>query len=133
MIGAMKGGSVLLECYIEAYPSPFIDWIFNENKILVESDQQSSDDGGVQKYYKSEEILDSRLTHPISRRIMLNITNLQPNDFGLYKCMARNQLGRTYGIITLYGRTFLLAHLTDSYLSNLIFFYFFSNSIRIQC
>ncbi|UXI16193.1 U2 snRNP-associated SURP motif-containing protein [Sarcoptes scabiei] len=102
MIGAMKGGSVLLECYIEAYPSPFIDWIFNENKILVESDQQSSDDGGVQKYYKSEEILDSRLTHPISRRIMLNITNLQPNDFGLYKCMARNQLGRTYGIITLY-------------------------------
>ncbi|KAH7643996.1 gliomedin-like protein [Dermatophagoides farinae] len=92
MIGTRKGSWVVLECYIEAYPEPFVDWIYGDGQIIVENE----------KYNKSEEILESRISHSISRRVMLNITNVQNENLGLYKCLARNQLGRTYGIITLY-------------------------------
>lgn len=93
MIGTRKGSWVVLECYIEAYPEPFVDWIYGDGQIIVENE----------KFNKSEEILESRISHSISRRVMLNITNVQNENLGLYKCLARNQLGRTYGIITLYG------------------------------
>ncbi|KAH9413172.1 Olfactomedin-like domain protein [Dermatophagoides pteronyssinus] len=92
MIGTRKGSWVVLECYIEAYPEPFVDWIYGDGQIIVENE----------KFNKSEEILESRISHSISRRVMLNITNVQNENLGLYKCLARNQLGRTYGIITLY-------------------------------
>lgn len=93
MIGTRKDSWVLLECYVEAYPEPFVEWIFGESKVLLEG----------AKYNQSEEILDTRLSHTISKRIMLNISNVNANDFGLYKCLAKNNRGRTYGLITLYG------------------------------
>ena len=93
MIGAAKGSWVVLECYVEAYPEPFVEWIYGDSKVLVES----------AKHNMSEEVLETRLSATFSRRVLLNITRVESSDFGLYKCEARNQRGRTFGIITLFG------------------------------
>lgn len=94
IIGASKGGSALLQCYIEAYPEPFVEWIYGEAKVLVE--------GG--RLNISEEVLDWRLGEAVSRRALLAISSpLATEDFGTYRCQARNNRGRTYGIISLIG------------------------------
>lgn len=93
MISAVKGSWVVLECYVEAYPEPFVQWIYGESKILAES----------AKYNMSEVVHETRLDATFSRRVLLNISQVQSADFGLYKCEARNQRGRTFGIITLFG------------------------------
>lgn len=99
IIGASKGGSALLQCYIEAYPEPFVEWIFGEAKVLVE--------GG--RLNISEEVLDWRLGEAVSRRALLAIASpLAAEDYGTYRCQARNNRGRTYGIISLIGMLVLL-------------------------
>lgn len=91
IIGASKGGSALLQCYIEAYPEPFVEWIFGEARVLVE--------GG--RLNISEEVLDWRLGEPVSRRALLTVSGLAAEDYGTYRCQARNNRGRTYGIVSL--------------------------------
>ncbi len=93
IIGASKGGSALLQCYIEAYPEPFVEWIFGEARVLVE--------GG--RLNISEEVLDWRLGEPVSRRALLTVSGLAAEDYGTYRCQARNNRGRTYGIVSLIG------------------------------
>jgi hypothetical protein len=34
----------------------------------------------------------------------LNITNAGPSDFGLYHCIAKNEIGITKGIFTVFGK-----------------------------
>lgn len=92
IIGARIGSWALLECYIEAYPEPFIDWIFG-SKFLIESN----------KHNMTEQVLETRLDHVVSRKVSLNITKIDRSDFGLYKCEARNNKGRTHGVIDVYG------------------------------
>lgn len=36
--------------------------------------------------------------------MMLKIRNVGPSDFGSYKCVAKNSLGETDGVIKLEGR-----------------------------
>jgi hypothetical protein len=36
----------------------------------------------------------------------LNITNVGPSDFGMYHCIAKNEMGITKGIFTLFGKLF---------------------------
>jgi len=93
MVGATKGSWVVLECYVEAYPEPFVEWIFRDTKILTQS----------AKYNMSEEVLETKLHEPFSRRVLLNISRVESADFGPYKCKARNYRGRTFGSITLFG------------------------------
>jgi hypothetical protein len=40
---------------------------------------------------------------------ILEITNVQPRDLGMYKCEGRNDIGFNYKIITLSGIGVLLA------------------------
>lgn len=79
---------------MEAYPEPFIHWMFGDSRIVPE--------GG--KYSLSEQVLEHRLKHPFKRKVLLNITRVELADFGLYKCVARNRRGQTFGIIKLYGK-----------------------------
>jgi hypothetical protein len=39
--------------------------------------------------------------------MQLNITNAGPSDFGAYHCIAKNEMGITKGIFTMFGKTLL--------------------------
>jgi hypothetical protein len=38
--------------------------------------------------------------------MQLNITNVGPSDFGAYHCIAKNEMGITKGIFTMFGKSF---------------------------
>lgn len=88
MIGSNNGSSVTLECYIEAFPPALTYWIFGDSKLIENNwkyEMQSTDSG------------------PYTTHLMLNISYVEPSDYGMYKCAAKNEKGRTYGLMTLYG------------------------------
>lgn len=52
--------------------------------------------------------------------MMLKIRNVGPSDFGSYKCVAKNSLGETDGVIKLEGIVFITyeSHLCKAFCSH---------------
>lgn len=97
MVGAVKGSWVVLQCYIEAYPEPFVEWIFGGSTVLEGTNLPTS------KYKMTEKVLERRISKTYSRLVMLNISRVASSDFGVYKCQSHNTRGRTFGVFTLFG------------------------------
>lgn len=91
MIGTRNGASITLECQVEAFPPPLVFWIHGENRMIETTSQTS-------KYRVFQQ--DSA---PYTNVITLNISNIEETDYGLYKCVAKNERGTTSGLLTLYG------------------------------
>ncbi|CAG2169719.1 unnamed protein product [Oppiella nova] len=89
LVGATVNSDVQLECRCEASPKPLTSWIRSDGVILLSSD----------KYEVSEEH-DSYRT-----RMTLKINHLDDNDFGSYKCVAKNTQGEKEGLVRLYVHT----------------------------
>ncbi|XP_076365758.1 lachesin-like [Tachypleus tridentatus] len=85
-IGAHLGATALLSCHIEALPFPEIAWDRNDD-TKISSGMKYEIDVAI-KEYKIQSVL--------------RIRNLEPFDFGKYKCVATNSLGRTEGRLYLY-------------------------------
>ncbi|PZC86120.1 hypothetical protein B5X24_HaOG213078 [Helicoverpa armigera] len=88
--GAYIGQDVTLECHTEAYPSSINYWttdrgdmIISELEIIGGKYEAFPMDSGYNKF------------------MMLKIKNITKEDFGFYKCIAKNSLGETDGIIKL--------------------------------
>ncbi|XP_072929196.1 lachesin-like isoform X2 [Epargyreus clarus] len=88
--GAYIGQDVTLECHTEAYPSSINYWttdrgdmIISEMEIVGGKYEAIPVDSGYNKF------------------MMLKIRNITKEDFGFYKCIAKNSLGETDGIIKL--------------------------------
>ncbi|XP_046416837.1 lachesin isoform X1 [Neodiprion pinetum] len=83
--GAYIGQDVTLECLTEAYPTSINYWTTERGDMIVSGDKHEavSSDSGYNKY------------------MMLKIRNVNPKDFGSYKCVAKNSLGETDGVIKL--------------------------------
>ncbi|CAB3360898.1 Hypothetical predicted protein [Cloeon dipterum] len=83
--GAYMGQDVVLECHTEAYPSSINYWTTERGDMIVSGDKYEavSTDDGYKKY------------------MMLKIRNISRKDFGSYKCVAKNSLGETDGLIKL--------------------------------
>ncbi|PNF32521.1 hypothetical protein B7P43_G02443 [Cryptotermes secundus] len=83
--GAYLGQDVSLECLSEAYPASINYWTTERGDMIVSGDKYEavSTDNDYKKY------------------MMLKIRNVKHNDFGSYKCVAKNSLGETDGIIKL--------------------------------
>ncbi|XP_059486912.1 lachesin-like isoform X2 [Neocloeon triangulifer] len=83
--GAYMGQDVVLECHTEAYPSSINYWTTERGDMIVSGDKYEavSTDDGYKKY------------------MMLKIRNILRKDFGSYKCVAKNSLGETDGLIKL--------------------------------
>ena len=95
LVGAPVGTDVMLECHTESSPKAIAYWIFRDNMVLSTSRHRTDD-----KHHSNYK-LDSRL----------HIRNLQPSDFGAYRCVSKNSLGETEGSIQLYGKTIIPYHL----------------------
>lgn len=88
LIGGPLDGEALLLCNTEAFPISSINyWIKDDDDALM---------AGT-KY----EIINSEKSYKV--HMTLRIRDLESNDFGTYKCYARNSLGSTEGSIKLYG------------------------------
>ncbi|XP_065157512.1 neurotrimin-like isoform X2 [Atheta coriaria] len=84
--GAYVGQDVALECHTEAFPTSINYWTTERGDMIISgSDKYEavSVDNGYKKY------------------MMLKIRNVAQTDFGSYKCVAKNSLGETDGVIKL--------------------------------
>jgi len=92
MVGSNNGSFALLECFVEAFPPALTYWVFGESKMIENN----------WKYKMQQEDVGPYTTH-----LKLNITYVEPADYALYKCVAKNERGKTFGLFTLYGKLVL--------------------------
>ena len=76
-----------LECLVEGFPAPQVEWTFEGRKIV--SDQHYE----VSAFTVANEITEMKL----------RIKNIQKKQFGVYQCLASNKLGSATGKVELYG------------------------------
>ncbi|XP_046967253.1 lachesin-like isoform X2 [Vanessa cardui] len=83
--GAYIGQDVTLECHTEAFPSSINYWTTDRGDMIISGGKYEAFpvDSGYNKF------------------MMLKIRNITKEDFGSYKCIAKNSLGETDGIIKL--------------------------------
>ncbi|XP_059616287.1 lachesin isoform X2 [Phlebotomus argentipes] len=83
--GAYTGQDVTLECHTEAYPASINYWTTDRGDMIISGDkfETLSISNGYSKYMK------------------LKIRSVGAKDFGSYRCVAKNSLGETDGLIKL--------------------------------
>nr|XP_034180399.1 lachesin-like isoform X1 [Osmia lignaria] len=86
LVGAPLGTDVVLECFVEASPKSINYWV-KDNAMIISSQQHD-----VQTIEKPQ----------FEVRMVLTIRNLQKNNVGTYKCVAKNSLGDVESSIRLY-------------------------------
>lgn len=92
LIGVPVTYNVTLECLVEAFPTSLNYWTRQNDQMIHESGK-----------FKSETIIGSPNYKAIMR---LTITNVQEEDYGTYKCIAKNPRGETDSGIRLYRKFF---------------------------
>ncbi|XP_076304917.1 lachesin-like [Tachypleus tridentatus] len=99
LVGSLVWSNVTLECHTEAFPMSINYWTKEEGEMIV-SDQK----------YVTE-------THEETYKVHMQLVILfvTPDDYGSYRCFAKNSLGSTEGSIRLYGGQL---RMTDDYSSN---------------
>lgn len=84
---AYNGQDVVLVCHIEAYPKSINYWTTAKGDMIISGD----------KY----EAVSSDDSYRVYMRLKIRSVGL--DDYGAYKCVAKNSLGETDGTIKLYG------------------------------
>ncbi|KAG1655517.1 Lachesin [Nymphon striatum] len=87
LVAAPLHSKVILACIVEASPTPATSWVRGKNRLIV----------STKKY-------EVTVVHENLKIYMkLLIYDLQKGDFGIYRCIAANDLGQNIGKINLYG------------------------------
>lgn len=86
LIGAPLGGEVVMVCNTEAYPISINYWTLESGDLIAESAKYSL----------------NRTENVYKVHMRLHIRRIGPEDFGAYRCFAKNSLGSTEGSIRLY-------------------------------
>uniref|UniRef100_A0A915DJS8 Ig-like domain-containing protein n=1 Tax=Ditylenchus dipsaci TaxID=166011 RepID=A0A915DJS8_9BILA len=82
---APLGAMARIVCNVEAWPRPLVTWFFNDREL---SDwNRYATEHGVSDRYKSVHVLE--------------IKDVQPDQYGRYRCVAANDYGRHYADIRL--------------------------------
>ncbi|XP_063220620.1 uncharacterized protein LOC134530022 [Bacillus rossius redtenbacheri] len=87
MVGAANGSTAVLECEVEAFPEAVRYWERADGRLLEPGDKYSTrdrDDGQYKAY------------------MQLNVSRVEAADLGLYHCIAKNAMGITKGVFTLF-------------------------------
>ncbi|XP_066949759.1 lachesin-like [Macrobrachium rosenbergii] len=88
LVGAPLGYSITMECTIEAHPPPLTYWTLGQSAMLHQG----------RKYHITNTIGEV----PYRTHMKLTVKSLRPEDYGSYKCVAKNSRGDTEGLIKLY-------------------------------
>ncbi|XP_075215679.1 uncharacterized protein LOC142321462 isoform X2 [Lycorma delicatula] len=84
-VGAANGSTAVLQCEVEAYPEGVRYWERSDGKLI---------ESGVKNRIRVES--DGKY----KSKMELNVTNIDPSDYGVYYCIAKNELDVTRGEIT---------------------------------
>ncbi|RWS29042.1 uncharacterized protein B4U80_08408 [Leptotrombidium deliense] len=87
VVGAHNGSFALIECILESFPTALTYWMFGDERIIENSWKYKVMQEDVNQY---------------TSKMTLNITYVENTDYGMYKCVAKNQLGYVKGIVNLY-------------------------------
>ncbi|KAI8043662.1 hypothetical protein M5D96_004995 [Drosophila gunungcola] len=90
--GAYVGQDVILECHTEAYPASINYWTTERGDMIISDTSRAGD-----KYETTSTV------SGYTKYMKLKIRAVGPNDFGTYRCVAKNSLGETDGNIKLDG------------------------------
>ncbi|XP_017794423.1 PREDICTED: lachesin-like, partial [Habropoda laboriosa] len=90
LVGAPLGYAVTLECHTEAHPTSLNYWTREDGVMIHENNKYRATSTPEKPSYK---------TH-----MTLTIYDLQDEDYGSYKCVAKNPRGETDGTIRLYSK-----------------------------
>ncbi|XP_068219056.1 uncharacterized protein [Palaemon carinicauda] len=85
-VGTHNGSNARLECHVEAFPVAVTYWEDNIGRILDNSTK-----------YKIEYHQDYNFVW--KSRMVLEIRDIEHNDFGDYHCIAKNELSLTRGLV----------------------------------
>lgn len=85
LVGAVPGSDVMLECSTEAFPKSINYWARGSGMIMTNNKYETV---ALESLYRS--IMKLRIRH------------LSSNDYGTYRCIAKNFLGETEGSVELY-------------------------------
>ncbi|XP_065167503.1 uncharacterized protein [Atheta coriaria] len=88
-VGAPMGTTRMLECEVEAFPESLRYWERDDGRLLENDGRYHIDNNVRRNGYKV--------------RMQLNITRIKPDDYTRYYCVAKNEKGKTRGIIKLYS------------------------------
>ncbi|XP_063701072.1 lachesin-like [Culicoides brevitarsis] len=91
LVGIPISYNITLNCSIEMYPTSINYWAReNDSEHIVDSEK-----------YKTEFVNNLRSSYKFEMR--LTIYNVQPEDYGLYRCYVKNLKGEADGVIRLYS------------------------------
>lgn len=96
------GASVLVECLVEANPSALVYWMFADELIMSVPGETSHTrtEPPNQMRHKKYVITEStgQLSTGVSYSLLtLNISQIERNDLGQYKCVGKNLVGQSVG------------------------------------
>ncbi|XP_045468329.1 lachesin-like isoform X2 [Harmonia axyridis] len=87
LVGAYENQEVVLECHCEAFPKSINYWTRDRGEIISHSNK-----------YVPELIEDGYKTHmKLTLRYLI-----EPDDYGIYKCVSKNSVGEMEGTINVY-------------------------------
>ena len=92
LVGSPLGVQVTFECKTEAQPKAITYWVHNEQM----------DPGPV--LLSSGRVHPEFITKGYETRMKLTIDQLERQDMGQYRCVAKNSLGEADGTVTLIGK-----------------------------
>lgn len=87
---AFLGQDVTLECHTEAFPLSINYWTTETGDLIISEASRIGD--------KYETMTEDR---GYSKSMKLKIKNISHKDFGSYKCIVKNSLGESDGVIKL--------------------------------
>jgi len=89
LVGVPLGYNVTLECYTEAHPTSLHYWTRDTGQMLHDSGKYRAVSVQGAPSYKVQ--------------MKLTIVDVSHDDYGVYKCVAKNSRGETDGTIRLYS------------------------------
>ncbi|XP_064102691.1 contactin-4-like [Macrobrachium nipponense] len=88
LIAAGRGSTVVLECFTEAHPTSLNYWTRGDGNMIYDSDKYT---------------IENRVGNPEYKiHMLLTVKYLTSDDFGTYRCVAKNPRGETDGTIKVY-------------------------------
>ncbi|XP_068214681.1 lachesin-like isoform X2 [Palaemon carinicauda] len=88
LIAAGRGSTVVLECFTEAHPTSLNYWTRGDGNMIYDSDKYT---------------IENRVGNPDYKiHMLLTVKYLTYDDFGTYRCVAKNPRGETDGTIKVY-------------------------------